>query len=141
MLMTQSQDTSYNPASDKELRSRVRLFGDLLGEVLREQAGEAILFAVETLRRGYIRLRKQDNPALRKRLSRVIENLEPNDLTDVIRAFNLYFSLVNIAEESVQHRQRRQQTRRHGPLWYGSFTQTLQEFHDQASMPVSCSSC
>ncbi|MGD8629653.1 MAG: phosphoenolpyruvate carboxylase, partial [Gammaproteobacteria bacterium] len=129
--MTQAQESVYNPASDKELRSRVRLFGDLLGEVLREQAGEKILFAVETLRRGYIRLRKQDNPALRKRLSRVIENLEPNDLTDVIRAFNLYFSLVNIAEESVQHRQRRQQTRRHGPLWYGSFTQTLQEFHDQ----------
>jgi len=131
MHITQAQDTSYNPAVDRELRSRVRLFGDLLGEVLREQAGEKILFAVETLRRGYIRLRKQDNPALRKRLSRVIENLEPDDLTDVIRAFNLYFSLVNIAEESVQHRQRRQQTRRHGPLWYGSFTQTLQEFHDQ----------
>jgi phosphoenolpyruvate carboxylase len=131
MDMTEGQATSYNPASDKELRSRVRLFGDLLGEVLREQAGEKILFAVETLRRGYIRLRKQENPALRKRLSRVIENLEPDDLTDVIRAFNLYFSLVNIAEESVQHRQRRQQTRRHGPLWYGSFTQTLQEFHDQ----------
>jgi phosphoenolpyruvate carboxylase len=131
MLMTQAQANVYNPATDRELRSRVRLFGDLLGEVLREQAGEKILFAVETLRRGYIRLRKQDNPALQKRLSRVIENLEPDDLTDVIRAFNLYFSLVNIAEESVQHRQRRQQTRRHGPLWYGSFTQTLQEFHDQ----------
>ena len=67
------RETGYNPASDKELRSRVRLFGDLLGEVLREQAGEKILFAVETLRRGYIRLRKQDNPALRKRMSRVIE--------------------------------------------------------------------
>jgi len=131
MDMTKAQETSYNHASDKELRSRVRLFGDLLGEVLHEQAGEKILFAVETLRRGYIRLRKQENPALRKRLSRVVENLEPADLTDVIRAFNLYFSLVNIAEESVQHRQRRQQTRRHGPLWYGSFTQTLQEFHDQ----------
>jgi phosphoenolpyruvate carboxylase len=131
MGMSKGQETIYNPASDKELRSRVRLFGDLLGEVLREQAGEKILFAVETLRRGYIRLRKQENPALRMRLSRVIENLEPDDLTDVIRAFNLYFSLVNIAEESVQHRQRRQQTRRHGPLWYGSFTQTLQDFHGQ----------
>jgi phosphoenolpyruvate carboxylase len=131
MDMTKGQETSYNPASDKELRSRVRLFGDLLGEVLHEQAGEKILFAVETLRRGYIRLRKQENPALRKRLSRVIENLEPDDLTDVIRAFNLYFSLVNIAEESIQHHRRRQQARRHGRLWHGSFTQTLQEFHDQ----------
>ena len=131
MELTQTRETGYNPATDKELRSRVRLFGDLLGEVLREQAGEAILSAVETLRRGYLRLRKQDSPALRKRLSRVIENLGPDELTDVIRAFNLYFSLVNIAEESVQHHQRRQQTRRHGPLWHGSFTQTLREFRDQ----------
>jgi len=129
--MTQAPATAYNPAVDRELRSRVRLFGDLLGEILREQARPGIYTAVETLRRGYLRLRKQDNAALRKRLSRVIENLGPDDLTDVIRAFNLYFSLVNIAEESVQHHQRRAQIRRHGPLWYGSFTQTLEEFRDQ----------
>ena len=114
-----------------DLRSRVRLFGDLLGEVLREQAGEDILSAVETLRRGYIRLRKQENSNTRARLARVIENLSADDLTDVIRAFNLYFSLVNIAEESFQHRQRRRLARKHGPLWYGSFTRTLQEFHQQ----------
>jgi phosphoenolpyruvate carboxylase len=133
--MTSTQFREVTPAQDKHLRSRVRLFGDLLGEVLREQAGEGILTAVEVLRKGYIRLRKDESEKLRKRLSRLIDNLTPNELTDVIRAFNLYFSLVNIAEESFQHLHRRQLARKHDLLWYGSFTQTLQEFHDEGVQP------
>jgi len=129
--MTNKPTTDISLPGDKELRSRVRLFGNMLGEVLLEQAGADVLSAVEKLRKGYIRLRKQDNPALRTRLSRVIDQLSPDHLTAVVRAFNLYFSLVNIAEEAFQHRQRRQQARKHGPLWMGSFTQTLQEFHDE----------
>ena len=129
--MTKTSTLPFTQIGDKDLRSRVRLFGDLLGEVLREQAGNDILSAVETLRRGYIRLRKQENSNTRARLARIIENLSADDLTDVIRAFNLYFSLVNIAEESFQHRQRRRLARKHGPLWYGSFTRILQEFHQQ----------
>jgi len=133
--MTDTQFREVTPTHDKNLRSRVRLFGNLLGEVLREQAGEGILYAVEELRKGYIRLRKDESEKLRKRLSRLIDSLTPNELTNVIRAFNLYFSLVNIAEESFQHRARRQLARKHGPLWYGSFTQTLQEFRDEGVDP------
>ena len=117
------------PPQDKELRSRVRLFGNLLGEVLASQAGADVLAAVETLRKGYIRLRKEDNPALRQRLARLMNVLEPTTLNHVVRAFNIYFSLVNIAEEAFQHKQRRRQVRAGGPLWAGSFDRTLREFH------------
>jgi phosphoenolpyruvate carboxylase len=125
----------FDQPRDRLLRSRVRLFGNLLGEVLREQAGEGVLSAVETLRKGYIRLRRQDNPALRRRLSRLIEGLQPNELTYVVRAFNIYFSLVNIAEEAFQDRQRRRQVREDGLLWTGSFTQTLRDFHADGVSP------
>jgi phosphoenolpyruvate carboxylase len=125
----------FDQPRDRLLRSRVRLFGNLLGEVLSEQAGAGVLSAVENLRKGYIRLRKQDNPALRKRLSRLIEGLQPNELAYVIRAFNIYFSLVNIAEEEFQHQQRRRQARETGPLWTGSFSRTLQEFHAEGISP------
>ena len=121
--------TPFDQPRDRLLRSRVRLFGNLLGEVLREQAGEGVLSAVENLRKGYIRLRRQSNPALHKRLSRLVDGLQPNELAYVIRAFNIYFSLVNIAEEAFQHQQRRRQEHAAGPLWTGSFTQTLREFH------------
>jgi phosphoenolpyruvate carboxylase len=133
--MTRDTAPPFDQPRDRELRSRVRLFGDLLGEILQAQAGEGILNAVETLRKGYIRLRRQENPALRIRLLRLIEGLQPNELTDVIRAFNIYFSLVNIAEESFGHKQRRRLARLQGPLWFGSFSHTLQEFHDQGVEP------
>jgi phosphoenolpyruvate carboxylase len=133
--MTRDAAPPFDQPRDRELRGRVRLFGDLLGEILQEQTGAGVLFAVETLRKGYIRLRKQENPALRARLSRLIEGLQPNELTYVIRAFNIYFSLVNIAEASFEHQQRRRLARRQGPLWFGSFSHTLQEFHDQGVEP------
>ena len=133
--MTSSQTEPVTSLPDKNLRSRVRLFGNLLGEVLREQSGEGVFHAVEALRKGYIRLRMEKNDKLRKRLSRLIENLTPNELTCVIRAFNLYFSLVNIAEESFQHHYRRQLVRKGGPLWLGSFSATMQELHDEGIEP------
>ncbi|MGB5261008.1 MAG: phosphoenolpyruvate carboxylase, partial [Gammaproteobacteria bacterium] len=116
---------------DKELRSRVRLFGNLLGEVLHEHAGEHILGAVEDLRKGYIRLRKGEDERLRKRLTGITTRLDPDELTDVIRAFNLYFSLANVAEEAFQHSERRKQLRRHNSLWRGSFTRTLEELYSE----------
>lgn len=117
------------PPRDKELRSRVRLFGDLLGEVLASQAGHDVLAAVETLRKGYIRLRKEDSPALRSRLARTIDALDPDTLSHVVRGFNIYFSLVNLAEEAFQHKERRRQVRDGGPLWCGSFDHTMRELH------------
>jgi phosphoenolpyruvate carboxylase len=133
--MTKTTTPDFLQTGDKDLRSRVRLFGNLLGEVLREHAGEHILAAVESLRRGYIRLRREENPRLRARLTRDIADLDPDALTDVIRAFNLYFSLANIAEEAFQHRQRRKQARRYGLLWIGSFQRTLQDFHTDGIGP------
>jgi len=133
--MTTRHSNQVTTLLDKNLRSRVRLFGNLLGEVLREQSGEGILYAVEALRKGYIRLRTEENDKLRKRLSRLIENLTPNEITDVIRAFNLYFSLVNIAEESSRHHHRRQLVHRKEPLWFGSFSATIQELHDDGIEP------
>ena len=115
--------------SDKTLRARVKLFGNLLGEVLHDQAGSGVLEAVETLRKGYLSLRKKENGAKRRKLSQFIETLDAETLVHVVRAFSLYFSLVNIAEEAFQHRERRLQVRSGGPLWTGSFDSVLREFH------------
>ena len=117
--------------NDKALRSRVKLFGNLLGDVLRDQEGGRVLAAVETLRKGYIRLYKNETPQKRKQLSRFIKRLDPSMVTHVVRAFSTYFSLVNIAEEAFKHQQRRRMVRTNGPLWCGSFDNTIQEFKDK----------
>ena len=114
-------------AGDKALRSRVKLLGNLLGNVLRSQAGNGVFVAVEALRKGYISLRKADNPTRRRRLIRLISRLEPNTLTDVVRAFNIYFNLVNIAEEDFQQ-QHRFKAKRAKTNWVGSFPDTIAGF-------------
>ena len=120
---------------DREHRARVKLLGGLLGDVLRDQAGGRVLRAVETLRRGFIRLHNKDRPHLRARLYRVIQDLDAATLTHVVRAFNTYFSLVNIAEEVYQYNERQRWVRTGGPLWPGSFDDTLRQFKAQGIVP------
>jgi phosphoenolpyruvate carboxylase len=130
-LMDQPVLKSETIPGDKELRARVKLLGRLLGNVLRTQAGDRVFKAVETLRKGFIALRKQEDPKKRERLMRLINELDPQTLTDVVRGFSTYFSLVNIVEEAFSHRQRRRMMRTGGPLWFGSFDETLRWFHGQ----------
>ncbi len=120
---------------DKELRSRVRLFGTLLGEVLREQVGEKAFTIVERLRRGYLKLADHPDQGLSDRLQRLIDSLQPETLGDVVRAFSTYFMLVNIAEEAYLHRQRRRIAGRGGELWEGSFDHTLRGFRQRGIDP------
>lgn len=115
---------------DKELRARVKLFGNLLGKVIQAQSGDKVFAAVEVLRKGYISLRKNDNPEKRVQLMHFISQLNAGTLTQVVRAFSIYFSLANIAEEDYQHRQRQRRINANGPLWRGSFEETLNEVRD-----------
>jgi phosphoenolpyruvate carboxylase len=124
-----------NTGYDKSLRARVKLLGTLLGEVVHTQAGEDVFHAVEALRLGYINLRKQDDDKERKRLTHIIENLTPPKLAEVVRAFNAFFSLVNIAEESHQHYLRYQDSMESGPNWQGSFEAVLRELRDKEVGP------
>jgi phosphoenolpyruvate carboxylase len=120
---------------DKELRSRVRLFGYLLGDVIRSQEGREVFDTVEKLRKDFIKLRNKEDPRRRAQLARSIAHLNPEMLAPVVRAFNVYFTLVNIAEEGFQHRQRRALVRSGDNLWPGSFDHTLKGLRDQGIAP------
>ncbi|MDH5325192.1 MAG: phosphoenolpyruvate carboxylase [Gammaproteobacteria bacterium] len=116
-------------AQDKFLRSRVKLLGTLVGDVVRSQEGEEVFNAIESLRTGFIQLRSEDNPAERKRLNEIIEKLSPQQLSHVVRAFSSYFNLLNIAEEAHLHSARKAESMESGPNWVGSYTHTLRQLH------------
>ncbi|MEW8190752.1 MAG: phosphoenolpyruvate carboxylase [Candidatus Thiodiazotropha endolucinida] len=120
---------------DKALRQRVHLLGVLLGEVLREQVGKETYTVVERLRKGYLKLHAKPDRALYNRLTRLIESLQPEMLSAVVRAFSIYFMLVNIAEEAFLHRQRRRIAGKGSELWEGSFDHTLRGFRKQGIAP------
>jgi phosphoenolpyruvate carboxylase len=115
--------------NDSVFRARVKLLGHLLGDVISSQSGAEVLQTIERLRRGFIKLRQHPDPVRKERLKRLIAKLSPDALQPVIRAFNIYFQLVNTAEESFQHRQRRKVAAQGGVLWKGSFDACMRELH------------
>jgi len=98
------------------LRRDVRSLGMLLGEVLREQAGEPLYEAVEALRRIAIARREAEAPqtgaadqaAATSHLEEALARVHTLDLPtayQLARAFGFYFELINLAETN--HRKRR----------------------------------
>ena len=94
------------------LRRDVRSLGTLLGEVLREQAGEELFANVETLRQGTIRRRdaeaRGDHDEAARQAARALELVHslPEERAILLsRAFAFYFELINLAETN--HRKRR----------------------------------
>ena len=82
-----------------QLSLEIRLLGSLLGQVIAEQAGRDLLDLVERVRRTTTLLRRGDDSSLRSGLVVELAALEPAQAEVVIRAFSLYFRLVNLAEE------------------------------------------
>ena len=122
-------------AIDKPLRARVKLFGNILGKVLLNHAGQRVFAAVETLRKGHISLRKTESLRKRQQLAKLVESLDAETLSHVIRAFSIYFGLVNIAEESHLHQQRRKAEKRTSATWPGSYDETLREMQSMGVAP------
>ena len=94
------------------LRRDVRSLGTLLGEVLREQAGEDLFAHVEALRQGTIRRRDaeargKDEEAARHgaKALELVHSLPVERAILLTRAFAFYFELINLAEAN--HRKRR----------------------------------
>ena len=94
------------------LRRDVRSLGTLLGDVLREQAGEQLYAAVEALRRTAIARREADakeNPEASaehfQQALKHVQTLAPLAAYQLARAFGFYFELINLAETN--HRKRR----------------------------------
>jgi len=120
-----------NLLTDDHLRAQVKLLGTLLGQVLLQFAGEDVFEAVETLRRGFAELHQQEDQQRRTELMTMIDAMPAAKVELVVRAFSSYFKLVNVAEESFAHRNRRRLLSHGMALWEGSFDRTLAELKSQ----------
>ncbi len=109
----------------------------MLGNVLKDQAGAEVFEAVEYLRKGYIQLRREEDPQLRSDLERFIRELDPDTLTYVIRAFSAYFRIVNVAEEAHTHRLL-YRTEQEGEAWENSFQEVLTRLADYGITAEQC---
>jgi phosphoenolpyruvate carboxylase len=88
---------------DTELRSDIRMLGNLLGETLVRQEGQALLDLVERVRALTKRIRgedAEDAAASSDELTRLLEDLDLDTTIQLVRAFSAFFYLANVAEQA-----------------------------------------
>lgn len=125
-------NTDYD---DKELNKRIRHLDSILSEVLEQQADPEVALTVRQLQQDFTKLNHQDKNELMQHIFNLIEHLQPEKISAVVRAFNLYFSLVNIAEESYGLSLRRRKAELGGHYWQGSFHDTLLTLKESGITP------
>ena len=125
-------NTAYD---DKELNRRIRQLDSILSEVLEQQADPEVALTVRQLQQDFTKLNHQDKNELMQHIFNLIAHLQPEKISAVVRAFNLYFSLVNIAEESYGLLLRRRKAELGGHYWQGSFHDTLLTLKESGITP------
>ncbi|MDZ7778378.1 MAG: phosphoenolpyruvate carboxylase [Gemmatimonadota bacterium] len=97
------RDVSF-PPKDEPLRRDVGLLGDIVGRVIREQGGEELFRRVERARHAAIRRREGASDATHE-VEQALAGLDAEQAEEVVRAYSMYFQVVNLAERV--HRIRR----------------------------------
>lgn len=100
---TQSSDSDVARELTEPLREDIRLLGGILGQIVREQAGDGIFDLVEKARVESFRVRRSEID--RTELATLFDSVSTDDAIPVIRAFSHFALLANLAEDI--HRERR----------------------------------
>jgi phosphoenolpyruvate carboxylase len=99
------QDSTREPTN--ALSADIRLLGNLLGMVIREQHGDGALELVERVR-ATAKARRNEEPGAAAELAARIHSLDLDAKRILIKAFSNYFQLINIAEDLQRIRTLRQ---------------------------------
>lgn len=94
--------------SSLPLRRDVKLLGNILGEILINHGGSELFDKVEKIRNMCKTLRTQFDETIYRELRGEIASLSSPMRKQVIRAFSMYFHLINAAEQNHRIRRRRQ---------------------------------
>ncbi len=134
---------------DAPLRQDIRMLGEMLGHAIQQRGGERVFATVERLRLDCRRLREcaqslvgaseaeaaayqQEIADLDQEITQIVEGCDLETAIDVIRAFTVYFHLINTAEQHHRIRRRHAYERanmrsvQRGSL--ASLSETLHEF-------------
>ncbi|MFD0961058.1 phosphoenolpyruvate carboxylase [Paenibacillus chungangensis] len=106
-MSEQTVSTTSRTGTNNLLRRDVRFLGNILGEVLVHQGGRELLDIVEGIREQSKSLRADFVPEQFQQFKDTIASLNPEIRHQVIRAFAIYFQLVNIAEQNHRIRRKR----------------------------------
>ena len=115
-------------AGNKALMEDIRLLGRILGDVIREQEGQAAFELIERVRQLSVAYRLKNDASAGRALDRLLKNLSADQTVSVIRAFSYFSHLANIAEDR-HHVRRRLHHEQLGHLQEGSLALTFERLH------------
>ena len=115
------------------LRNDVRLLGELVGDVLREQGGPELFDDVERVRHSAIELRSTGSSD--RALLAWAEQQATGRLLQLVRAFSTYFHLINLAEQHHRVRTLRERQRSHNTPLHESVAAAIAELDAQGVPP------
>ncbi len=82
-----------------ELSRQINLLGEMLGQVVRDEAGEKVFGLVEELRLLCKSAAAEGRPEPRRRAAEIVAMLGPMEIHWLLRAFTVFFHLANLAEQ------------------------------------------
>jgi phosphoenolpyruvate carboxylase len=94
------------PEKDRPLFDDIRLLGQILGDIVREQDGEAAFEVVEAIRRLSVAFERDADAEAGRSLDALLKRLGPSETVSVIRAFTYFSHLANLAEDCHHLRRR-----------------------------------
>lgn len=98
------------------LSQDIHFLGDILGRVIRRQAGIELFELVERMRALSKARRIDDDPAIGARIATLVDDLKTADSELLARSFAIYFELINLAEEQYRVQVLRERERSAYPL-------------------------
>jgi phosphoenolpyruvate carboxylase len=105
--------------SEQAVVDDIRLLGRILGDVIREQEGEAAYALIEQVRQLSVAFRRDADHEADKALKKLLKSLSNDQTVSVVRAFTYFSHLANLAEDR-HHIRRRAVHERAGSLREGS---------------------
>ena len=109
---------------ERPLVEDIRLLGRILGDVIRDQDGEAAFELIEQIRKLSVAFRRHADHDADRALKKLLNSLSGDQTVSVIRAFTYFSHLVNLAEDR-HHIRRRAIHERAGNTQEGSIDVAL----------------
>lgn len=121
-------------AKDAPLVADIRFLGRILGDVLREQEGQAAFDLIERVRRLSVAFRRHGDRKAERAMQTLLARLSHDETTRVIRAFTYFSHLANLAEDR-HHIRRRAIHERAGHIQPGSIAGALRRLRAAGTRP------
>ena len=99
-----------SPVVDDRLREEVRLLGGLLGEIIRDEGGQAIYDRIEAVRVASVAYHRHPGARGSAELERLLIDLSLDDAVGLAHGFAVFSLLANVAEDRAGRRRARSQT-------------------------------